>query len=670
MSVAVHIMEKDRVGPSYEVPTEGDGLSDYGKIDQQVEIQKPGLHDVLLGRGGGTNNHTGNVKFRQLVNKHKMRYLACCKVEKPKVAREVVQLWHKLSPPGRFLQRKDETKKGPGSVSDATIIWIVVGHKKAREKASQCLRERTADVIPYLSQLRQQQDDMTHQGVTMVQHQMQMNGSGPGNAPAARRNSLVNMPDQPTYRVNSMNRRGSMPVATTWAMPVTPTSMEMQSRRGSMPAVSHMQGQTLNMQQLMARQQHVLSDAYSAIERSGGATPQQVKSVHMMGQQQLLVERQAMMHQQHSNLDERAMTQKNNTDSMMFQRDQMMRNNMMAQRNQRIQENAMIRANSMVQQYPPMLSPTYHRDGQSQQYAQMGRSPRGMQNFHPHMAQHQYHMASQRSPSARYNTTGQLPRDIQVPQSAGDDLEPLPYDHDEPIPLSMVPDAPLSTTPKFVSPDVAPASDELQQQYQYQQQQPTRRKDKIQDSSQVDDQDQNKYVDLQVLPLEYSQEHAKSNNNPRGKRSSMKKSSNEEKEAAAIDTETNLREYRKTLEDYITNHQIATPEVDIDDDVSEEGSGVEGIDASEWIRQTLNDSAETSLIRNKPHRRALNRENSKKSLMSGISTGTSYMSLALSDMEQSEDLSTREHTMSGARSSASTHSVMSEMTDFDELECL
>jgi hypothetical protein len=505
MSVAVHTMEKARIGPSYEDPTEEDDLSDDGKIDQQVEIQKPGLHDVLLGRGGGTNNHTGNVQFRQLVNKHKMRYLASYKIKKPKVAREVVQLWHKLRPPGRFLQRKYKTKKGPGSVSDATITWIVVGDTKAREKASQCLRERTADVIPYLSQLRQQQDDMTHQGVTMVQHQMQMNGSGPGNVPAARRNSLMNMPDQPTHRVNSMNRRGSMPVATTGTMPMTPMSMEMQSRRGSMPAVSHtMQGQTLDMQQLMVRQQQVLRDSYSAIERSGGASPQQVNIVHMMGQQQLLVERQAVMHQQHSNLDERAMMQKNNTNNMMSQRDQMMRNNMMVQQNQMNQENAMIRVNSMVQQYPPMLSPTHHREGQSQQYAQMGRSPRGMQNCHPHMAQQQHHVAIQRSSIARYNTTGQLPRDIQVPLSAGDDLEPLPYDDDdEPIPLSMVPDAPLCDPPKFVSPDVARPSDEPQQQHQYQQ--PTRRNDKIQNSSQVEDQDQNEYVDLQPLPLDYPQ---------------------------------------------------------------------------------------------------------------------------------------------------------------------
>jgi hypothetical protein len=55
--------------------TNGDGT-----IEDWNHITKPGGHDVLLGRGGGTNNHCGNVKFRQLVNEHKMAYLACSKV--------------------------------------------------------------------------------------------------------------------------------------------------------------------------------------------------------------------------------------------------------------------------------------------------------------------------------------------------------------------------------------------------------------------------------------------------------------------------------------------------------------------------------------------------------------------------------------------------------------
>lgn len=118
-------------------------------------IAKPGSHDVLCGRGGGTNNHSGNVKFRKLVNEHKMRYFAAPKVDKPKVAREVVKIWRELTPPGRFLARKAAPDPGSG---DQNVTWSDVGDKKAREKASQCLRERTPEVMPLVQQRRMQQN--------------------------------------------------------------------------------------------------------------------------------------------------------------------------------------------------------------------------------------------------------------------------------------------------------------------------------------------------------------------------------------------------------------------------------------------------------------------------------------------------------------------------------
>jgi len=104
----------------------------------------------MCGRGGGTNNHIGNIRFRQLVNEHKLRYLAASKVDKPKVAMEVVQIWRALDPPGRFLTKTDASQ-GDDS------LWHDVGDKKAREKASQCLRERTPDVMPFVKQLQEQE---------------------------------------------------------------------------------------------------------------------------------------------------------------------------------------------------------------------------------------------------------------------------------------------------------------------------------------------------------------------------------------------------------------------------------------------------------------------------------------------------------------------------------
>jgi hypothetical protein len=147
-------------------------------------------NDVLLGRGGGTNNHAGNVKFRKLVNEHKLRYLAASKVDKPKIAREVVHIWRSMQPPGRFLARHDEDVSEKSNSShnggENNHVWVEVGDKKANAKASQCLRERTPEVMPYLRQLREHQDLTTEQGVMMVrQHQQPGGVSGTSTATGA-----------------------------------------------------------------------------------------------------------------------------------------------------------------------------------------------------------------------------------------------------------------------------------------------------------------------------------------------------------------------------------------------------------------------------------------------------------------------------------------------------
>jgi hypothetical protein len=105
-------------------------------------------------------------------------------VDKPKVAREVVAIWRKMVPAGRFLARKDETKRGPGSVKANDNVWYEVGDKKAREKASQCLRERTPDVLPYIKHLRDQQNAVTEYGIMQMQHQQPTYGAPAGYPPA------------------------------------------------------------------------------------------------------------------------------------------------------------------------------------------------------------------------------------------------------------------------------------------------------------------------------------------------------------------------------------------------------------------------------------------------------------------------------------------------------
>mmetsp|Transcript_11767 Transcript_11767/g.16973 ORF Transcript_11767/g.16973 Transcript_11767/m.16973 type:complete len:394 (-) Transcript_11767:2697-3878(-) len=95
-------------------------------------ISSPHNHDVLFGRGGGTNNHPGNKRYRELVEERKSRYVSATRTEKPLIAMEIITfLREEQNPPGRFLQLNETTKK-----------WDDVGCKRAREKASQALREK------------------------------------------------------------------------------------------------------------------------------------------------------------------------------------------------------------------------------------------------------------------------------------------------------------------------------------------------------------------------------------------------------------------------------------------------------------------------------------------------------------------------------------------------
>ncbi|GFH50893.1 hypothetical protein CTEN210_07369 [Chaetoceros tenuissimus] len=87
-------------------------------------------NDVLCGRGGATNSHSGNRSYRKLVKKMKQKYLSAKKKDKPHVAGEVVDIIRQLDPPGRFLKKSKDTG------------WYVdIGDAKAKEKTSQALRE-------------------------------------------------------------------------------------------------------------------------------------------------------------------------------------------------------------------------------------------------------------------------------------------------------------------------------------------------------------------------------------------------------------------------------------------------------------------------------------------------------------------------------------------------
>jgi hypothetical protein len=85
-------------------------------------------YDVLLGRGGLTNSHIGNKRFRLVVAEYQLEYLMAKKREKKEIAKQIVDRIH--SSGGRFLRK-----------SPVSNVWSEVTENKALEKASQSLRE-------------------------------------------------------------------------------------------------------------------------------------------------------------------------------------------------------------------------------------------------------------------------------------------------------------------------------------------------------------------------------------------------------------------------------------------------------------------------------------------------------------------------------------------------
>ena len=121
--------------------SEAGEAADYAAVYAQNQwplrsITFPHNNDVLFGRGGGTNHHPGNKRYREMVEERKSRYVNATRSEKPQISQEIVQIWRKeQNPPGRFLKLNEKTKK-----------WDDVGYRKAREKTSQALREKTTNV--------------------------------------------------------------------------------------------------------------------------------------------------------------------------------------------------------------------------------------------------------------------------------------------------------------------------------------------------------------------------------------------------------------------------------------------------------------------------------------------------------------------------------------------
>ena len=81
-------------------------------------ITKIKKSDVLSGRGGATNSHSGNKAFRKLVKEYQELYMKAKKRDKPGVAAMLVEKIRENG--GRFLRRVGE---GNTTDSKGHVLW-------------------------------------------------------------------------------------------------------------------------------------------------------------------------------------------------------------------------------------------------------------------------------------------------------------------------------------------------------------------------------------------------------------------------------------------------------------------------------------------------------------------------------------------------------------------
>jgi len=104
---------------------------DKGNTDDDEEITVvPSETDVLFGRGGMSNYHPRNLRYREEVRKRRNKYQTTMdRREKQQIAKDVVNIF--LRDGGRFLRKIPKTNK-----------WIVASPKVRNKKVSQALREK------------------------------------------------------------------------------------------------------------------------------------------------------------------------------------------------------------------------------------------------------------------------------------------------------------------------------------------------------------------------------------------------------------------------------------------------------------------------------------------------------------------------------------------------
>lgn len=170
-------------GTSGLIPPSTEGIKFYSR------------NDVLCGRGGGTNVHPGNRRFRDLINANRRAYLKARKNDKPNISRSIVRTVREMN--GRFLKKDDKVG-----------LWFEIGDDGAREKTSQALRQRAPEMRKILmeDEERQTQEQLRSRMMMQMGGTPNMDNSMPSNLGMNN-----NMTMNPNFRNQQNSIMHSMP---------------------------------------------------------------------------------------------------------------------------------------------------------------------------------------------------------------------------------------------------------------------------------------------------------------------------------------------------------------------------------------------------------------------------------------------------------------------------
>ena len=111
--------------------------SEQNKADEEVIVSEVTVHDVLLGRGTGPNEHQGNKDLRSIVAKFQEEYdTSLSRKGRHHVAMKTLQ--EIKNKEGRFLERASSLESSSGEDEDnGSVHYLQVNEKKAINKIKQ-----------------------------------------------------------------------------------------------------------------------------------------------------------------------------------------------------------------------------------------------------------------------------------------------------------------------------------------------------------------------------------------------------------------------------------------------------------------------------------------------------------------------------------------------------